>query len=240
MVQSLNNRFIHFFIRLVNKNFLHIIQMHSTFIQAIFHRRRHMLHHCFRSCSHRLSRETEMLAGAALNTASSARMLVTSFVRIREQRRRPTSARHIAARRNGDQERRRDGHLAADCAIVRHGSPELVALAEAKLAGERVTIDQVRAAAQPLFDAPGAADMDSVVLACTHFPLLAEELAAAFPGIRWVDGGAGIARRIAWLTRDQPWPQEPSDGIAIFTGDAPRTALLSSLAAFGLGEVRQF
>jgi glutamate racemase len=130
--------------------------------------------------------------------------------------------------------------FAADCIIVRHGSPELVALAEAKLAGDDVTVDQVRAGAQPLFDAPGAANMDTVVLACTHFPLLADELAAAFPAIRWVDGGAGIARRIAWLTRDQPWPQEPSEGIAIFTGDAPRTALLSSLAAFGLGEVRQF
>jgi glutamate racemase len=128
--------------------------------------------------------------------------------------------------------------FAADCKIVRHGSPELVALAEAKLAGEEVTIGQVRAAAQPLFDARGAENMDVVVLACTHFPLLADELAAAFPGLRWVDGSDGIARRIAWLTREQPWPAKPSDGIAIYTGDAPRTALLSSLARFGLGEVR--
>ena len=82
--------------------------------------------------------------------------------------------------------------------------------------------------------------MDTVVLACTHFPLLSDQLAAAFPAIRWVDGGAGIARRIAWLTRDQPWPQELSEGIAIFTGDAPRSALLSSLARFGIGEVRSF
>jgi glutamate racemase len=130
--------------------------------------------------------------------------------------------------------------FAADCTIVRHGSPELVALAEAKLAGDQVTTGQVHDAAQPLFDAAGAAKMDTVVLACTPFPLLADELTAAFPAIGWVDGGAGIARRIAWLTRDQPWPQEPSEGIAIFTGDAPRTALLSSLAAFGLGEVRHF
>ena len=57
----------------------------------------------------------------------------------------------------------------------------------------------VRAAVQPLLDQPGAADMDVVVLACTHFPLLAEELAQALPGAAQVDGGAGIARRIATL-----------------------------------------
>src|ERR671939_1044554 len=44
--------------------------------------------------------------------------------------------------------------FAADCTIIRHGSPELVELAEAKLAGELVTVDSVRAAAQPMFDAP--------------------------------------------------------------------------------------
>ena len=43
--------------------------------------------------------------------------------------------------------------FAADCMIVRHGSPELVELAEAKLAGEDVGVDAVRAATQPMFDA---------------------------------------------------------------------------------------
>src|SRR3954462_2732215 len=46
------------------------------------------------------------------------------------------------------------GKFAPDCTLVRHGSPELVELAEAKLAGEEVTVEQVRAAAQPMFDAP--------------------------------------------------------------------------------------
>ena len=44
--------------------------------------------------------------------------------------------------------------FAADCTIIRHGSPELVELAEAKLAGEDLGVDAVRAATQPLFDAP--------------------------------------------------------------------------------------
>ena len=45
--------------------------------------------------------------------------------------------------------------FAADCTLIRHGSPELVELAEAKLGGEAVSIDAVRAAVRPMFDAPG-------------------------------------------------------------------------------------
>ena len=128
--------------------------------------------------------------------------------------------------------------FAADCTVIRHGSPELVELAEAKLAGDEVRVESVRAAAQPMFDSPGGAEIDVVVLACTHFPLLDEELRAAFPGVALVDGGPGIARRIAYLTRDQAWPAEPSRGIALFTGSLPSGPLLKSLATFGLEDVR--
>jgi glutamate racemase len=129
--------------------------------------------------------------------------------------------------------------FAADCTVIRHGSPELVELAEAKLAGEPVSVEAVRAAAQPMFDAVPGADIDVVVLACTHFRLLDEELRAAFPGVALVDGGAGIARRIAYLTREQPWPAQPSPGIALFTGDPPNGPLLASLARYGLREARE-
>ncbi len=127
--------------------------------------------------------------------------------------------------------------FAADCTVIRHGSPELVELAEAKLAGREVGVEAVRAAAQPLFDAPRGGEIDVVVLACTHFPLLDEELRAAFPGVALVDGGPGIARRIAYLTRAQLWPAVPSPGIALFTGASPSGPLLRSLARFGLEDV---
>jgi len=127
--------------------------------------------------------------------------------------------------------------FAADCTLIRHGSPELVELAEANLGGEEVSVEAVRAAAQPMFDAPEGANIDTVVLACTHFPLLAKELEAAFPHVTYVDGGPGIARRIAFLTREQPWPTEPPSGIALFTSPA-REPLLGSLATYGLAEVQ--
>jgi len=127
--------------------------------------------------------------------------------------------------------------FASDCTIIRHGSPELVELAEAKLSGEDISADDVRAAASPMFDALDGDRIDTVVLACTHFPLLEDELRAAFPGVDYVHGGDGIARRIAYLTREQPWPASPSDGLMLFTS-ATRTPSLSSLARFGIGEIK--
>ena len=128
--------------------------------------------------------------------------------------------------------------FASDCIIVRHGSPELVELAEAKLRGEPVTVDAIRDAAAPLFAAPQGDRIDTVVLACTHFPLLADELGQAFPDVSYVDGGPGIARRIAWLTRGQSWPEGPTPGIAVFTGPEPAPYLRDALAAFDLPQVR--
>lgn len=125
--------------------------------------------------------------------------------------------------------------FAADCTVLRHGSAELVSLAEAKLAGEQVSPGAVQAAVQPLLGQSGAEKMDVLVLACTHFPLLRDELRAALPHVSLVDGASGIARRIAYLTRGQPWPDTAPPGRAVFTGGPPDAKLAAALAPFGLG-----
>jgi glutamate racemase len=126
--------------------------------------------------------------------------------------------------------------FASDCILVRHGSPGLVEIAEAKLAGQEVSVEAVRAAAQPMFDAPNGGRIDTVVLACTHFPLLQDELRAAFPQVTYVDGGPGIARRIAFLTREQPWPANPPPGLMLFTSEV-RSPSLAALDRYGIGEI---
>jgi len=128
--------------------------------------------------------------------------------------------------------------FAADCIVIRHGSPELVELAEAKLAGEPVSIQAVHDAVAPMVLQPEGEKMDVMVLACTHFPLLAEEIATAFPAIAQVDGGPGIARRIAYLTGGQEWAGEHYAGIAVFTGPTPGN-LAPALARFGLTDLQQ-
>lgn len=130
---------------------------------------------------------------------------------------------------------RLSAEFARDCRVLRHGSARLVELAEARLAGETVTAADVAPDLVALTSQPGGDRLDTVVLACTHFPLLADVLAeAAGPGVGFVDGGAGIARRVAHLLGDDV-PQGP--GRAIFTGAAPAPALAKALAAHGLTEV---
>ncbi|MFO7787274.1 MAG: glutamate racemase [Halospina sp.] len=88
---------------------------------------------------------------------------------------------------------------AADCTVLRLGSSELVRLAETGLAQGWVDDDQVRAILQPLV----AGDPDTVVLGCTHFPLIREALARAMPGVmHWVDSGDAIARRVVQLLEE--------------------------------------
>jgi len=87
--------------------------------------------------------------------------------------------------------------FAADKQVIRFGSTALVAAAEAKLAGEEVDPAAIREAIDGLFSAPGGDRLDVVALACTHFPLLARELAAAAPrSVAWLDSGAAIAARL--------------------------------------------
>ena len=127
--------------------------------------------------------------------------------------------------------------FAPDCTIIRHGASGLVELAEAKLRGKPVRIAAVRAALAPMIEAPRGDEIDVVVLACTHFPLLADEIGEAWPGVALVDGGPGIARRIAFLTAGQRWPSGEPTGIALFTGPG-YAPLARALARFGLRETR--
>jgi glutamate racemase len=131
---------------------------------------------------------------------------------------------------------RLSAEFAADCNVLRHGSAELVELAEAKLRGEAPRPEAVAGELAGLFAQPGGERIDTIVLACTHFPLIEEELAAAAPRpIRFVDGKEGIARRTAWLTRDLAWPAEASEGIALFTGrGTDLEAYRPGLARYGL------
>lgn len=130
--------------------------------------------------------------------------------------------------------------FASDCRVLRHGSARLVELAEAKLRGEPTTGVDYRAVIAGLFGQPGGKAIDVVVNACTHFPLVAAELAAASPpGVRFVDGAHGIARRIAALTDGQDWAAAREPDVAVFTRSGEREAALApALATYGFAAVQ--
>lgn len=130
--------------------------------------------------------------------------------------------------------------------LLRAGSGELVAAAERRLRGEDVDpaifVQAIGALTAQL--RPGET-IDQIVLGCTHFPLLRLKLAEAVaadpgcaPGCALVDGGDGIARRVAHLLGGQPWPATRGPHRAIFTGDpALHRAYNPAFAARGFGAI---
>ncbi len=122
--------------------------------------------------------------------------------------------------------------------LIRHAAPGLVAAAEAKLRGEPLDPEVFAAAAKGLRSQPGGDQIDTVVLACTHFPLLEEELGAALgKDVQFVDGAAGIARRIEFLTKGQEFSRTKPD-LAVFTGtNGSLERLKPALAEYGLHRI---
>ena len=107
---------------------------------------------------------------------------------------------------------------AKDCEVLLQGSVTLVEQAERKLSGETVEAAVLREATRPLFEGD---PIDVVVLACTHFPLLGEELANTAPyPVTWIDSGDAVARRVENLLSEVPnRPQsERPEEVAYLTG----------------------
>lgn len=86
--------------------------------------------------------------------------------------------------------------FAADCRIERVGHPQLVTWIEDWARGHSLPQPELSVALQPFRDA----GVDTLVLGCTHYPLIASELKGLLPEVRyWVDSGDAIARRTGAL-----------------------------------------
>jgi glutamate racemase len=123
--------------------------------------------------------------------------------------------------------------FAADKHLIRFGSSALVAAAEAKLRGKVTSSSAIQEAIVGLFAAPRGEDLDVVALACTHFPLIVEELQEAAPkACVWLDSGAAIARRVVQVSNAAPGVAR-ANRVAFTDADAFLT-LASALRARGL------
>lgn len=120
--------------------------------------------------------------------------------------------------------------------VIAVGSSELVQLAEYKLRGEDVTPAQLNTILQPFFLHPRIGEMDVLVLACTHFPLLRNELAAQFSSqVQLIDSGEAIARRVASLLEKHLSLEQAPEHWAVFTKASTAVELLRpQLAQFGI------
>ena len=122
------------------------------------------------------------------------------------------------------------------CDLMLVGSSRLAALAEASLADEPVDEEAIRAEIAPCFVADGAARTDTVVLACTHYPLLLPhfERLAPWP-VRWIDPAPAVARRVIELMGPETGEKHHDPAPVIFTsGKAASAGFKAALQGFGL------
>ena len=133
---------------------------------------------------------------------------------------------------------RLEDRFASGKTMLRLAAPELVEAGEAKLRGDPVDLGAVKRAVDALRSMPQGDRIDTVVLACTHFPLVEPELATFFgPDVHFVHGAEGIARRIEFLTQGQEFRRGEQD-MAIFTKHGKLLeAYREGLSRFGLSEV---
>jgi glutamate racemase len=134
----------------------------------------------------------------------------------------------------------RDFGQGCDIALV--GSAHLATLAERALHGEPVDDADIAREIAPCFVAAAGDDgnrrTDTVVLACTHYPLLLDRLVrlAAWP-VDWIHPAPAIARRVRELIGPAAAGATSGAARAIFTsGAVPSGALAAALARFGIGK----
>ena len=130
--------------------------------------------------------------------------------------------------------------FASDVRVIQHGSIELVKLAEAHAQGEDVDIDLFAASQAPLFAADGGDEIDTIVLACTHFPLVRGQLIASAPRrVSYIDSGAAIARQTIRLLPEVTTSRGVG-GSAYLTSDATADPKLARvLRRYGFPDIQR-
>uniref|UniRef100_Q07R50 Glutamate racemase n=1 Tax=Rhodopseudomonas palustris (strain BisA53) TaxID=316055 RepID=Q07R50_RHOP5 len=126
--------------------------------------------------------------------------------------------------------------FAQNCAVTLVGSAHLAALAEAALGGAEVTDAEILAEIAPCFVAEPdhGPRTDTVVLACTHYPLLLDRLERLAPWpVNWIDPAPAIARRVSTLLAGVQGHADRAGAQMIMTSGRPHPLASVLLPFFG-------
>lgn len=137
--------------------------------------------------------------------------------------------------------------FAANCKVQRLGSSELVHQAERFLIDGMLDQLVISKELAPLSELARDYGLDSLVLGCTHFPLIKHAIAKALPKVQLIDSGEAIARQVQRLLVQTVKPAL-SDVIGgepqarhhelYFTDKVPNTEIFQThLAEMGLKDV---
>jgi glutamate racemase len=127
--------------------------------------------------------------------------------------------------------------FAQGCEVTLVGSPELASLAEAALNGGEVRDRDISAEIARCFVGASeqqSARTDTIVLACTHYPLLLDRLVWLAPWpVEWIDPAPAIARRVSDLLRPPGRGADHSGAEMIFTSKRAHTLSRALMPFFG-------
>lgn len=133
--------------------------------------------------------------------------------------------------------------FARNLTVLTHGSVALVDLAERYAAGEDISDGELLSELNALLGQPGGDQIDTIVLACTHFPLLKNKIEALLPQpITLIDSGEAIARRTLSLLgqdiRTPPFDLSVQPGSLYLSHGQEKTGRLQKVArSFGFETV---
>jgi glutamate racemase len=126
--------------------------------------------------------------------------------------------------------------FAQGCEVTLVGSAELASLAESALSGNDVSDHDIAAELAPCFVGDGKDRTDTIVLACTHFPLLLSRLERLAPWpVTFIDPAPAIARRVVELIGPPAASEAPPAQIVFTSRTPPSDRLAAALARFGIG-----
>ena len=130
--------------------------------------------------------------------------------------------------------------FADDIRVISHGSVALVRMAEQIASGGAVPLEAFRMAQAPLFEADGGSDIDTIVLACTHFPLIRGELAATVPhAVNFIDSGEAIARQTLRILADSSRSKGVGGHVWLTSPVNSQARLVEVCRRFGYSDVGQ-
>ena len=127
--------------------------------------------------------------------------------------------------------------FASQCHVRLVGSQNLARMAEAHIRGDHIDDEAIRAEIAPCFQEREGRRTDIIVLACTHYPFLANVFRRLAPWpVDWLDPAEAIARRALSLVQQDGVVSEPEHGddIAIFTSGVPDFSTRRLIQGFGL------
>lgn len=129
-------------------------------------------------------------------------------------------------------------NFSSDKSVELLGSTRLVDMAEEKLRGREVDLEELANILSPLHQ-----QIDVAVLGCTHFPLIKREIQQVLgEHVQLIDSGAAIARRVQFLLGIETSNSDRQERHSIFASAPPweEGALNRQLNQMGFSPVRPY